>query len=71
MLWPGFSRLIDWRLSVLEHAVEHGHVWGWANNGSPHRANGTGYKDKDTGARKFDDGSFGKGDPRFYRPINP
>jgi RHS repeat-associated protein len=47
-----------------------GHVWGWANNGAPHKKDGTGYKDKDTGARKFDDGSFGSGDPRFYRPIN-
>ena len=50
---------------------EQGNVWGWANNGSPHNAKGTGYSDKDTGPRKFNSGSFGNGDPRFYRPINP
>lgn len=50
---------------------EHGNNWGWADNGSPHKANGTAYADKPTGARKFNAGSFGKGDPRFYRPILP
>ena len=46
-----------------------GNVWGWANNGSPHRADGSGYNDGTTGARKFNEGSYGKGAPTFYRPI--
>jgi hypothetical protein len=50
---------------------DHGNVWAWANNGSPHNPQGAGYSDKETGARKFNNGSFGKGDPRFYRPITP
>ncbi|MEJ7812825.1 MAG: RHS repeat-associated core domain-containing protein, partial [Gemmatimonadaceae bacterium] len=48
---------------------EAGNVYGWANNGSPTRADGSGYKDSTTGTRKFNDGSFGKGTPRFYRPL--
>ena len=48
---------------------ENGNTWGWANNGAPTKSDGSGYLDRPTGARKFNNGSFGSGDPRFFRPV--
>ena len=48
-----------------------GNAWGWANNGSPTKADGTGYADHRTGAVKFTQRHCGGGAPQYYRPIMP
>jgi hypothetical protein len=45
-----------------------GDVWAWANNGRP-SSSPRGYTNSSTGPRKFNNGSFGSGDPRFFRPL--
>lgn len=47
-----------------------GNVWGLANNGTPATKDGTGYHDGTTTPERFNSGSFGSGNPTFYRPIN-
>jgi hypothetical protein len=42
--------------------ARNGDVWGLANNGRPG-------KDSSTGPRRFNEGTYGLGTPRFFRPL--
>jgi hypothetical protein len=47
-----------------------GHVYGLANNGSPH-GSARGYRDSPTTVRDFRERSYGPGQPQFFRPLKP
>jgi hypothetical protein len=49
---------------VFMARTPNGDVWALANNGRPG-------KDSSTGPRKFNEGSFGSGQPQFFRPLRP
>src|SRR5207244_7400380 len=65
---PGYTEVDENALQMGDVVVQGGHagiiigrstdgiLWAYANNGSPHKKDGSGYSDKDTGPRAFQAG---------------